>query len=153
TRMGDGYFGFKDPRTARLMPVWHQIFNQLKLAPKLVLCLRNPAQVARSLRHRDGLDPANGEYRWLVYMIDFYRYRSNLDYCGVEYEEWFNNPAANMEKLRKFLDLPWQQSESDLALLLSDLVDPTARHDDPEHCEANQPLVRTLYRLSSHAGQ
>jgi len=29
----------------RLMPLWHQIFNELKLAPKIVLCLRNPAQV------------------------------------------------------------------------------------------------------------
>src|SRR5437016_5608369 len=47
-RMGDSCFGFKDPRTVRLMPVWHQIFNELKLAPKVVLCLRIPAQVARS---------------------------------------------------------------------------------------------------------
>jgi chromosome segregation ATPase len=71
----------------------------------------------------------------------------------VEYEEWFDDPAANIEKLRKFLDLPWQQSESDLALLLSDLIDPTARHDDPEYREANQPLVRSLYKLASRAGQ
>jgi hypothetical protein len=152
-RMGDGYFGFKDPRTVRLMPMWHQIFNELKLAPRIVLCLRNPAQVARSLHTRDGLDPANGEYRWLVHMIDFYRYTNNLDCCAVEYEEWFNNPAANIEKLQKFLDLPWQQSESDLALLLSDLVDPTARHDDSAHREASQPLVRTLYRLAGQAGE
>src|SRR5215472_12915504 len=152
-RMGDGYFGFKDPRTVRLMPVWHQIFNELKLAPKLVLCLRNPAQVARSLYARDSLDPANGEYRWLAYMIDFYRYTSNFECCLVEYEDWFDNPAANIEKLRKFLDLSWQQSESDLALLLSDLIDPTARHDDFEHHEANQPLVRSLYKLASRAGR
>jgi hypothetical protein len=153
SRMDDGYFGFKDPRTVRLLPVWHQIFNELKLAPKLVLCLRNPAQVARSLYARDTLDPANGEYRWLAYMIDFYRYASNFDCCAVEYEEWFDDPAANIEKLRKFLDLPWQQSESDLALLLSDLIDPTARHDDPEYREANQPLVRSLYKLASRAAQ
>jgi hypothetical protein len=152
SRMGDGYFGFKDPRTVRLMPVWHQIFNEIKLAPKLVLCLRNPAQVARSLHARDSLDPANGEYRWLIYMIDFYRYTSNFECCAVEYEEWFDNPAVNFEKLRKFLDLPWQQSESDLALL-SDLIDPTARHDDPEHHEANQPLVRSLYKLASRGGR
>src|SRR5438105_2739344 len=153
TRMGNAYFGFKDPRTVRLMPVWHQIFNELKLAPKVVLCLRNPAQIARSLHERDGLDPANGEYRWLVHMIDFFRYASNFDFCAVEYEEWFDNPAGNIEKLRKFLDLPWQQSESDLALLLSDIVDPTARHDDPGHREASQPLVRTLYKLAGRTGQ
>src|SRR5271166_2912402 len=151
-RVGDGYFGFKDPRTVRLMPVWHQIFNELKLTPKIVLCLRNPAQVARSLNARDGLDPEIGEYRWLVHMIDFFRYIIKFDFCTVEYEEWFNNPSANIEKLQKFLDLSWQQSEADLALVLSGLIDLGARHDDPEHREANQPLVRSLYKLTSRAG-
>src|SRR4029077_9642003 len=112
-RMSNGYFGFKDPRTARLMPVWHQIFHELKLAPKIVLCLRNPAQVARSLHARDGLDPAIGEYRWLVHMIDFFRYASNFDFCTVGYEDWFVRPAANIEKLQTFLDLTRQQSEAD----------------------------------------
>jgi chromosome segregation ATPase len=71
----------------------------------------------------------------------------------VEYEGWFTDPAANIEKLRKFLDLPWQQSEADLALVLSGIIDPAARHDDPSHREASQPLVRTLYKLASRAGQ
>jgi len=151
-RMGDGYFGFKDPRTVRLMPVWHQISNELKLAPKLVLCLRNPAQVARSLNARDGLDPEIGEYRWLVHIVDFFRYTSNLDFCTVEYEGWFNNPSANIEKLQKFLDLQWQQTEADLGLVLSDIIDAAARHDDSDHREPSQPLVRMLYKLASRAG-
>jgi hypothetical protein len=152
-RMGDGYFGFKDPRASRLMPVWHQIFNQLKLAPKVVLCLRNPAQVARSLNARDGLDPEIGEYRWLIHIVDFFRYANNFDFCTVEYEGWFNDPSGNIEKLRKFLDLPWQQSESDLGLVLSGIIDPGARHDDAEHRKASQPLVRSLYELAGRAGQ
>jgi hypothetical protein len=49
-RMGNGYFGFKDPRTVRLIPVWHQIFNELKLAPRLVLCLQSCAGRAISPR-------------------------------------------------------------------------------------------------------
>src|SRR5271165_3419586 len=152
-RMGEGYFGFKDPRTVRLIPMWHQIFNELKLAPRIVLCLRNPAQVARSLHAREGLDPANGEYRWLVHMTDFYRYASNFDCCGLEYEEWFDNPVANIEKLQKFLDLPWQQSEADLGLVLSGIIDPAARHDDSDHRAVGQPLVRTLYKLTGQASQ
>jgi len=130
------------------MPVWHQIFNELRLTPKVVLCLRNPAQVARSLQARDGLDPANGEYRWLVHMIDFYRYTSNFDCCTLEYEEWFNNPSGNIEKLKQFLGLQWQQSESDLGLVLSGIIDPEVRHDDPTHREPGQPLVRALYELA-----
>jgi hypothetical protein len=146
-RMADGYFGFKDPRTVRLMPVWHQIFNELKLAPRIVLCLRNPVQIARSLHARENLDPANGEYRWLVHMIDFFRYSSKYDFCTIEYEEWFRDPAVNIEKLQGFLDLPWQQSEADLGLVLSGIVDPALRHDGPDHREATLPLVRTLYKL------
>jgi hypothetical protein len=152
-RMGGSYFGFKDPRTVRLLPLWHQIFNELRLTPKVVLCLRNPAQVARSLNARDGLDPEIGEYRWLVHMIDFFRYASKIDFCTVEYEEWFSNPSANIQKLQKFLDLPWQQSNADLALLLSGIIDPAARHDDPDHREAGQPLVRSLYKLAGRADQ
>jgi hypothetical protein len=151
-RMGDGYFGLKDPRMVRLMPVWHQIFNELKLAPKVVLCLRNPAQVARSLHARDGVDPKIGEYRWLIHLVDFFRYAHSFDFCTVEYEEWFSDPSANFEKLQKFVDLQWQQSESDLALVLSGIIDPAARHDDPVHREPSQPLVRTLYKLASSAG-
>jgi hypothetical protein len=33
-QMGNGYFGFKDPGTFRLMPMCHQIINELKLAPE-----------------------------------------------------------------------------------------------------------------------
>ena len=135
------------------MPVWHQIFSELKLAPRILLCLRNPAQIARSLNARDGLDPEIGEYRWLVYMIDFFRYISNFEFCTLEYEGWFNDPSANLEKLRKFLDLHWKQSEADLALVLSGIIDPALRHDDAEHREANQPLVRMLYKLASRIGQ
>jgi len=123
-RMGDGYFGFKDPRTVRLMPVWYQIFKELKLTPKIILCLRNPAHIARSVNTRDRLDPEIGEYRWLVHMIDFFRYANKFDFCMVEYEEWFNEPSVNIGKLQRFLELPWQQSEADLGLVLSGINRP-----------------------------
>jgi hypothetical protein len=151
TRMGEGYFGFKDPRTVRLMPIWHQILRELRLSPKVVFCLRNPAQVARSLHVRDGLDPEVGEYRWLVHVIDFFRYSNSLDFCTVEYEDWFTDAFVNLNKLTQFLDLPWQQSQSDLALLLSGIIDPRARHDAHDYREAGQPLVRSLYKLASQA--
>jgi hypothetical protein len=152
-RMTDDYFGFKDPRTVRLLPVWHQIFNELKLTPKIVLCLRNPAQVAQSLYARDGLDPAIGEYRWLVHTVDLVRYASSLDMCTLEYEGWFGDPTANLEKLKQFLGLPWQQSESELGMMLSGIIDPSARHDDSELREASQPVVRSLYKLIRRAGK
>jgi hypothetical protein len=153
SRMGDGYFGFKEPHTVRLMPLWHQIFSDLKLAPKVVLCLRNPAQVARSLKERDDLDPALGEYRWLIYIIDFFRYCRQFEICTVEYDDWFENPCVNFEKLKKFLDVEWQQRRADLNLVLSSIIDPTLRHDKPHSDVPHAPLVLSLYRLVSEFGR
>jgi hypothetical protein len=150
-RMNGTPFGFKDPRTMRLMPVWHQIISDLKLAPKIVLCLRNPAQVARSLQARDALDPEIGEHRWLVYMIDFFRFASDHEFCVLEYERWFQEPRANIAILTALLGLEWQQSEFDLDLTLSGIIDPALRHDGVHRREAGQPLVSSFYNLAIRA--
>ena len=152
-RMGDSYFGFKDPRTVRLMPLWHQIFNDLKLVPKIVLCLRNPAQVARSLKERDDLDLGVGEYRWLNYVVDFFRYCGRFEVCTVDYDQWFRDPCANFEKLRQLLDVEWQLSRSDLDLVLSGIIDTALKHDERHYDEPRLPLVRSLYPLVSDCGQ
>jgi hypothetical protein len=96
-------FGFKDPRSARLLPMWRQIFRSLDLAPKFVLCLRNPAQVARSLTVRDELDAELDGYCWLVYMTDILSELRNTEICLVEYEYRFPNPALSPTKLQAFL--------------------------------------------------
>jgi len=151
-RIGDSYFGFKDPRTVRLMPIWHHILNDLNLASKVVLCLRHPSQVARSLKARDGVDHEIGEYRWLTYMIDFFRYTNGFDICTIEYEGWLKDPLANFEKLRKFLDLRWQQNEFDLDLTLSGIIDPALNHGDSDHRKTSHSLVCSLYELASRPG-
>jgi hypothetical protein len=150
-RMSRTPFGFKDPRTVRLMPLWHQIFIELKLAPKIVLCLRNPAQVARSLQARDGLAPGIGEHRWLVYMMDFFRFAGAHEFCVLEYERWFDEPRANLKKLTSLLGLEWQHSEADLELVLAEIIDPALRHDDADRRGAGQPLVRSFYGLAARA--
>jgi hypothetical protein len=150
-RMGSGYFGFKDPRTVRLMPMWHQIIGELKLAPKIVFCLRNPAQVARSLNGRDGFNLDTGEYRWFSYTVDFFRYTKSAEICTIESEDWFNDPTPNLTKLRNFLDLREDRTEFNLDLTVSDLVHHELRHDDPRLSEASQPLIRSVYKLARRA--
>lgn len=150
-RMGEAYFGFKDPRTVRLLPLWHQIVRELKLAPKFVFCLRNPAQVARSLRARDGLAPEIGEARWFAYVIDFFRYSIGAEFCLVEYEAWFDDAARNARKLCDFLELNCRQPGVDLERTVSGIIEPALRHDDYANSQAKQPLVRSVYELARRA--
>jgi hypothetical protein len=150
-RMGSGYFGFKDPRTIRLMPMWHQIINELRLVHKTVFCLRNPAQVARSLHLRDGFSVETGEYRWFAYNIDFFRYTQGSEFCTIEYESWFEDPALNLTKLRNFFGLPDDRMAFDLDPMISEIVRHDLRHDDGRRSEARQPLVRSVFNLARRA--
>jgi hypothetical protein len=149
--MGADYFGFKDPRAVRLLPVWQQVANELRLAPRLVLCLRNPAQIAALSSARDGLDRAIVEYRWLANTVDFFRHANSFDICTVEYENWFEDPPANVTRLKDFLGLEWQQGESDLSLLVSGIVNAEAQAEEAGRREPSQPLVRSLYKLARRA--
>ena len=79
--------GFYDPRTMRLMPVWNQIAKELKLAPKIIHCLRNPAQLARVLHARDGITPGLPEYRWFAHTVEFFRHARKAGICTIEYDE------------------------------------------------------------------
>jgi hypothetical protein len=151
-RMGDIPFGFKDPRTIRLLPMWRQIFSEMKLSPKFILCLRNPAQVARSLHERDGLDLTVGEYRWLVHMTDFFRYVGDNEFCVVEYENWFRSPSISLDTLNNHLNLDIGYSRAELDQTIIDIVDPELRHDNGTAQEASSPLVRHVYQLARSSG-
>ena len=139
-------FGFKDPRTARLLPLWHQIFDELRIEPKIVLCLRNPAQVARSLEQRDGLPAGLGEYRWYTYTAEIFRHLRHFATCVIEYEAWFEPSADNLGKLNRFLGL----SPAGSAAAAPDVVDPQLRHDDARDRGAQSYIVRWLYEHARH---
>ena len=136
-------FGFKDPRTARLLPLWHQIFDELRLDPKIILCVRSPAQVARSLEERDGLPSDLGEHRWFVYTAEILRHLRNFATCVIEYEAWFDDAADNLDKLSRFLGLP---AQPEFATAIAEIVDRELRHDDRQR-EPQHFLVRALYEL------
>jgi hypothetical protein len=141
-------FGFKDPRTARLIPMWREIFKHLNLEPKYVLCLRSPDGVAASLNKRDGLAMKAGEYRYLTYLVDAFRYLESNEICIIEFERWFEDPLANGRKLMNFLGITWDGSQFELADMLSDTIDPALQHNSSRPNAQRQPLVDAFFQLA-----
>jgi hypothetical protein len=146
-------FGFSDTRTGRLLPLWRQIADELELVPKIVLCLSNPGDISRASRERNGLDQGLDEYNWLVHTLDFFRYVGSFDYCTIEYGKWFSKPRDNAAKLTRFLDLRWQWGEVEFDRALSVIIDRAAGGMAAYPKQADQPLVRTVYRLATRAAE
>jgi hypothetical protein len=150
-RLGIGLFGFTDPRTVQLLPVWHQITKELKLTPKIIYCLGNPAQVARSLRARDGISLEMGEYRWFAHTLDVFRYTEKTGICTIEYDSWFDDYTPNLQKLRTFLEIATDQPELDADPPISAILGVEEIEKDPGVGEARQPLIRSVYKLARRA--
>lgn len=149
TRMRPGHpFGFKDPRTARLLPLWTPIFRALNLEPRFVFCVRSPSQVARSLNDRDGLPLPTGEYRWAVYNTECWR-NLRAEPCTIVYDAWFTDRDQTLDRLLTFLSDVVDVDRALVAQALETRIDRALCHDGPAPASARQPALRYLYALLS----
>jgi hypothetical protein len=140
-------WGFKDPRTARLLPLWREVFAAAGAMPRFIFCIRNPGQVARSIHARDKMARDQAEYRWLLYNAEAVRGLGVAAVCVVPYEAWFSQPDHTMRRVAAFVGLPEPS-----ARLAAGIVDPTLRHDDDSAPPA-RPLAGRLHRLILRAAQ
>ncbi|TSJ60916.1 hypothetical protein FO470_15260 [Starkeya sp. 3C] len=135
-------FGFKDPRTCRLLPLWMEIIERLDLEPRFVICVRDPIDVALSLKRRDDLPVAAGEYRWLTYNADCFRHVRDGALL-VTYESWFNEPQRTIERLRDFV-MP--EVRKPIPPDVFDLIQPELNHGvSKTRSGAGSSVVSDLY--------
>lgn len=125
-------WGFKDPRTARLLPVWKDIFIKLNLKPYYILAVRNPIAVAQSLRKRDNICQADAELLWLERNLEALSYTGDRLSAIVHYEDWFMEPVRAAKHLINKLPLSWAGDDLELEIMLRQVVVPSYRHDDVE---------------------
>lgn len=62
-------FGFKDPRTAKLLSFWLRVFQVGGFEARYVIAVRHPLSVADSLAKRDGLAPERSYLLWITHVL------------------------------------------------------------------------------------
>lgn len=150
---GRGRVGFKDPRAARLLPMWHEIGERLGVGLRFVLCIREPSRVVRSLAARDELQPADSEYRWVAYNTHAVEGIGDRPAIVLPYEDWFPEPARNLSRLVRHFGLPRDPADPVLARAAQGVADPGLRHDAGDSARL-LPATRQLHRLlAERAGE
>lgn len=81
-----GLWALKDPRLCRLVPFWLSIAAAMESEPSFLLTVRNPLEVAASLKNRDGLHPSRSVLLWLRHMLDAERDTRGYRRAFVNYE-------------------------------------------------------------------
>ncbi|ANM28500.1 hypothetical protein ABI59_00960 [Acidobacteria bacterium Mor1] len=146
---GGGLFGFKDPRTASLLPMWDSIFSAAGATPQFILALRHPAAVVRSLERRNGLPPAHGEALWLRTYLDALEFAGERIGCTVDYDHWFQNANGTAERVAAFARELEAPGAAQAETAISEVLRGDLRHHRSDDPAGLSPATLELYELLS----
>jgi hypothetical protein len=60
----------KDPRICRFVPFWLGVLKEMNVAPRIVIPIRSPLEVAHSLKKRNAMSLTKGLLLWLRHVLD-----------------------------------------------------------------------------------
>ena len=147
----DKIWGFKDPRTAVLLPLWQDIFDELQLEPHYILAVRHPGSVAASLSRRDGLSSSSSQALWLRTNLDSLSHTGNHLRAIVDYDRWFDSGFEQAHTVIDALNLSGSISEAQIAEALDRVILPGLRHHSSEKQVECSPIVMRFYSLLCRA--
>jgi hypothetical protein len=151
TAEGPDVWGFKDPRTVALLPIWNGVFQICSVRPIYVLCVRHPAAVARSLTARDGLSVLLSELLWFEKTLAGCIAIQDNPHCLIHYEEWFDDPMPQTNMLCRIAGLAPADGPAALKARVSSIIDSSLRHHGDGVILS--PAARDLYAHLVHSAK
>jgi len=115
-----GLWGFKDPRTVRLLPLWRSLFEDLGLAPRYLVCTRAGGAVGRSFARKAQVPVDWAERLWARHSLESLLETEDSPRLIVDYDDWFRDPHGTMDRLIDFLGLRVSADARAAALALID---------------------------------
>lgn len=145
-------FVLKDPRICRFLPFWLSIFEQRGIQPIALLPLRNPLDVAASLKNRDQFPRAKSALLWMRYVLDAEMGSREIPRLFVTYDQLITDWRGLEARLRDCFGsrFPPYSPESE-RVIDSFLSEGYRHHANPElPVEGDPEMVRGIaqtYRI------
>ena len=139
-------WGIKDPRMCRLLPLWKPLFTALGVAPRYVITLRDPAEVAASLFTRDTLPAAQAWLLWLEHLLWAERDTRGQRRVFITYDAIVKDWRRAARTIGEALRIRWPVDPA----LGADFVDPALRTHRGARLE-RLPAALPLAKLTARA--
>ncbi|MGH8601293.1 MAG: sulfotransferase family protein [Gammaproteobacteria bacterium] len=121
-------WAIKDPRMCRLMPLWHQVFEDLGCSPRVVIILRDPREVARSLAIRDGISEERSALLWLQHLLNAEKWTRKYPRTIITFEGLLENWRTAAERIESELEMPLKYLDAEVQRRVDSFLEPTLRH-------------------------
>jgi hypothetical protein len=154
---GSDVIVLKDPRISVLTTFWNRALAEAGYAVTYIAMVRNPMEVADSLRDRNGFPREKSLLLWSGYMLALERDTRGLERIFISYDELMSDWRAARRRIEETAAAPFPRDTAAAANEIDRFLNHKLRHhesradllenrDVPEH-------VKTLYRAFIDAGQ
>lgn len=121
-------WGFKDPRTCRLMALWPGMLQELKMSGRYVLMVRHPDEIARSLAVRNGYSYNKSLLLTFAHLLEAEARTRGLPRVVVTYDELMSDWRATAAKISRILGIQWTTPPEAVSQAVDEFLDPGLRH-------------------------
>jgi len=95
-------WGWKDPRNSLALPFWQNLMSGLKT----LIIVRNPLEVAYSMRERNGASYAFGLRLWEIYNRRLIETAGKSERLVTHYDLFFESGQRELKRIASFVGLP-----------------------------------------------
>ncbi|MBC7644512.1 MAG: sulfotransferase [Thermoleophilia bacterium] len=147
---GQESWGWKDPRNSLTSPFWRELVPNLTM----LVCLRNPLEVAASLAKRGYASPQFALDLWLKYNRSVLANTSSGKRVVTHYESYFADPEAELRRVCGLLGIKVTDAAlaDALATTNAGLRHSSANLSDLVNSNVPAEVVTTYQRLCNEAG-
>ncbi len=140
-------FIVKDPRICRIVPLWLSVLDELGAAPLFVITIRNPFEVAASLKQRNGFPDTTSLLLWLRHFLAAERDTRGFRRSFVAYDHLLSDWGKVVDGIGRDLHIHWPRRSVAFDLEIDSFLSTRWRH----HCYSDigsmfsrRPMARWL---------
>ena len=130
----EGMFVMKDPRVCRLIPFWEAALRSSNIEPGFVIPIRNPLEVAASLKRRDGFLTGKSLLLWLGHVLDTERATRGKPRIFLTYQDLLHDWHGETARIGEALGVSWSRTNHEATALIERFLSESHRnHSYADH--------------------
>ncbi|GAB3789168.1 hypothetical protein GCM10028797_23830 [Dyella agri] len=149
-------WAIKDPRMCRLAPLWLEAAQRCDIDVSVLLVVRNPLEVAESLRVRDRWVPGHSYLLWMQHLLEAECATGDRPRSVLLYDQLLEDWRGSMARVAGELQVDWPRGFDEAGAEIDDFLETSERHfsaADSSSPAVDGPqlpgLVEKLYEICS----
>lgn len=144
---GSALFAMKDPRLCRLLPFWLDALARADIEPLVIIPLRHPMEIARSLIKRDLFPAEKPLLIWMTYITEAERASRGARRIFIRFDGFLNDPLNSLRQIADALGFVYPRPYGECESGIIGFLEHGMRHHLVEDANAMPVFFRSYYEF------